>query len=99
MTRTFLPTRITSLLRDRLIEPLVRRHRCAAMERQLRALDDRTLDDIGISRHQIPNAVARAYAARVAKETAPATARVHILPLEVKDRGPARTDILRSKAA
>ncbi|MDP6788139.1 MAG: DUF1127 domain-containing protein [Rhodospirillales bacterium] len=98
MTSTFQPTWTPSLLRRRLIAPLVRWYRCAQTERRLRALDDRTLDDIGISRHQIPNAVARAYAARLAQETAPA-APVHILPLQAKDRGPARTDILRSKAA
>jgi uncharacterized protein YjiS (DUF1127 family) len=99
MTSIFQPTRVTSLLRDRLIEPLVRWHRCAAMVRQLRALSDHTLNDIGISRHQIPSAVAQAYAARLAEETAPATARIHILPLDVKGQGTARADVLRSKAA
>jgi uncharacterized protein YjiS (DUF1127 family) len=99
MTSIFQPTRVTSLLRDRLIQPLVRWHRCAATVRQLRALSDHTLNDIGISRHQIPDAVARAYAVRLAEEIAPATARIHILPLDVKGQGMARADVLRSKAA
>ena len=69
------------------------------MTRQLRALDDRTLDDIGISRYRIPAVVARAYAARLVEEPAQAGARVHTLPLDVNDRRPARVDILRSRAA
>jgi len=99
MTSTFEFTQVTRILRARLIKPLMRWYRCAAMVCQLRALDDRTLDDIGISRYRIPGAVAQAYALRLAEESISVRARVHPLPFGDKDRRTARADMLRSKAA
>jgi uncharacterized protein YjiS (DUF1127 family) len=91
--------RVARFLNDRLIEPVVRWRRCAAMTRQLEALDDRILDDIGISRYQIPDVVAQAYAAQSNGRSAPAAASVHRLPVNHSDGRTARVDILRSKAA
>jgi uncharacterized protein YjiS (DUF1127 family) len=99
MTKTFEFARVTRILRTRLIEPVMRWHRCAAMVRQLRALDDRTLDDIGISRYRIPDAVAQAYALRLEEESVSVRARVHLLPFGDNDRRTVRADFLRSKAA
>ncbi len=99
MTSTFEFARVTRILRTRLIEPVMRWHRCASTVRQLRALNDRTLDDIGISRSRIPDAVAQAYALRLAEESISVRARVHPLPFGDNDRRTARTDVLRSKAA
>jgi uncharacterized protein YjiS (DUF1127 family) len=99
MTNTFDFARVTRTLLTPVIEPVIRWRRRASMARQLRALDDRTLDDIGISRYRIPAVVAQAYAARLVEEPAQAGARVHALPMDVNDRRTARIDILRSKAA
>ena len=47
-------------LRHITIEPLLLQHRRSVMARELKALGDHILEDIGISRYQIPAVVARA---------------------------------------
>jgi uncharacterized protein YjiS (DUF1127 family) len=74
--------RFGRFVRDRLIEPLVRAAERDRVYRELMALDDHTLADIGIARHQIP-AIADRVAARGAEgEAAPAAAPAEpLLPL------------------
>lgn len=83
-------------LRDRLIEPLVRAAEQGRVYRELMALDDRTLADIGIARHQIP-AIAARVAARGAVSAVEAPAQAEpslplvqpVLRLVANDRKPA----------
>jgi uncharacterized protein YjiS (DUF1127 family) len=72
--------RFGRFLRDKLIEPLVRVAERDRVYRELMALDDRTLADIGIARHQIP-AIAARVAARVAEGAAqPVAAPAQVQP-------------------
>lgn len=72
--------RFGRFLRDKLIEPLVRAAERDRVYRELMALDDRTLADIGIARHQIP-AIAARVAARVAENAAqPVAAPAQVQP-------------------
>jgi len=80
-------------LRDRLIEPLVRAAEQGRVYRELMALDDRTLADIGIARHQIP-AIAARVAARGAKSAVAASA----APAPVEPSLPLAQPVLRPVA-
>jgi len=93
-------TRVADLFRDRLVAPVVRWYRRRSLFREMMALDDRLLDDIGISRCDIPKLVRDAYGPRDADAATPATgATVHRLATEKKDRDSESADTGRPLAA